>query len=127
MENMVYIVAMTKNTEERNRTELGKRLAEFRKKSGLSQAQLAKIVSMPQRTIANYETVANYIPSSVIPALADALGVTAEELIGISSPRVGKRGPKSRLEKQLEDLRRLPKPDQELASQLLDRLLASTR
>ena len=126
MENMVYIVDMSKTTEERNRTELGKRLAEFRKKSGLSQAQLAKIVGVPQRTIANYETIANYIPSSVIPALADALGVTVEELIGISSAKAGKRGPKSRLEKQLEDLRRLPKPDQELASQLLDRLLAST-
>jgi transcriptional regulator with XRE-family HTH domain len=125
MENMVYIAAMQRKIEERNRTELGKRVAELRVKAGLSQAQLAQAVGLPQRTIANYETIANYIPSSLLPALADALGVAIEDIIGIPAPKVAKRGPKSRLEKQFEELRRLPKTEQDLASQLLQRLLAS--
>ncbi|MEI6516142.1 MAG: helix-turn-helix domain-containing protein [bacterium] len=125
METMVYIAGMSKGTEEPNRTNLGKHLADLRKKASLSQAQLAKAVGLPQRTIANYETIANYIPSSSLPSLADALGVSIEELIGMPSSKAPRRGPKSRLEKQLDELRRLPKQDQDLAAQLLDRLLAS--
>ncbi len=127
MENIVYLLGMAKNTAQRTRTEIGKRLVILRTKAGLSQAELAKAVGLPQRTIANYETIANYIPSSALPALADALGVVIEELVGLPAPKGGKRGPKSRLEKQFEELRRLPKPEQDLASQLLDRLLAGAR
>jgi len=127
MENIVYLLGMAKNNEQRTRTEIGKRLVILRTKAGLSQAELAKTVGLPQRTIANYETIANYIPSSVLPALADALGVVIEELVGLPAPKGGKRGPKSRLEKQFEELRRLPKTEQDLAAQLLDRLLAGAR
>jgi len=127
MESIVYLVDMTKRTEQRERTEIGKRLVELRTKAGMSQAQLAKAVGVPQRTIANYETIANYVPSSVLPALADALGVTIEEIVGLPAPKGGRRGPKSRLEKQIEELNRLPKSEQELAAQLLDRLLAGAR
>lgn len=127
MENIVYLLGMAKNTAQRTRTEIGKRLVILRTKAGLSQAELAKAVGLPQRTIANYETIANYIPSSALPALADALGVVIEELVGLPAPKGGKRGPKSRLEKQFEELRRLPKTEQDLASQLLDRLLAGAR
>lgn len=124
MQNMVYIVGMAKSTD-RDRTALGKRLAALRQKAGLSQAQLAQAVGLPQRTIANYETIANYIPSTALPSLADALGVSIEELLGLPGGKNGRRGPKSRLEKQIDQLRRLPKKDQELAEQLLDRLLVS--
>ena len=127
MENIVYLLGMAKNTAQRTRTEIGKRLVILRTKAGLSQAELAKAVGLPQRTIANYETIANYIPSSALPALADALGVVIEELVGLPAPKGGKRGPKSRLEKQFEELRRLPKTEQDLAAQLLDRLLAGAR
>ena len=127
MESIVYLVGMTKKNEQRERPEIGKRLVELRTKASLSQAQLAKAAGVPQRTIANYETIANYIPSSVLPALADALGVTIEEIVGLPVPKGGRRGPKSRLEKQIEELNRLPKSEQELASQLLDRLLAGAR
>ena len=127
MESIVYLVGMAKRTEQRERTEVGRRLVELRTKAGLSQAQLAKAAGLPQRTIANYETIANYIPSSALPALADALGVTIEDIIGLPIPKGGRRGPKSQLEKQFEELRRLPKSEQQLAAQLLDRLLAGSR
>jgi len=125
MQNMVYIVGMTGKIN-KDRTAVGKRLASLRKKAGLSQARLAEAVGLPQRTIANYETIANYIPSTSLPPLADALGVPVEELLGIPPAKTGRRGPKSILEKQVSALRRLPKKDQELASQFLDRLLVST-
>ena len=127
MENVAYSAVMAKRIDEHKRTELGRRLVELRTKAELSQVQLAQAVGLPQRTIANYETIANYIPSSVLPSLADALGVSIEEIIGLPAPKGGKRGPKSRLEKQFEELQRLPKSEQELAAQVLSRLLAGAR
>lgn len=125
MQSMVYIVDMAKRTTQRERPEIGERLATLRKKAGMSQAQLGQAVGLPQRTIANYETIANYIPSNVLVPLSDALSVSVEELLGMPPPKGGRRGPKSEIEKQMAALRRLPKKDQELASQFLDRLLVS--
>jgi len=125
MQSAVYIVGMARTTTERERPGIGRRLAALRKKAGMSQAQLGQAVGLPQRTIANYETIAKYIPSNVLLPLAEALGVSIEELLGVPPPKGGRRGPKSEIEKQIAALRRLPKQDQELASQLLDRLLAS--
>ena len=127
VENVAYSADMAKRIDEHKRTELGRRLVELRTKAGLSQIQLAQEVGLPQRTIANYETIANYIPSSVLPSLAEALGVSIEEIIGLPAPKGSKRGPKSRLEKQFEELQRLPKSEQELATQVLSRLLAGAR
>jgi transcriptional regulator with XRE-family HTH domain len=117
---------MAKRIEDRKRTELGRHLVELRNRAGLSQAQLARMTGLPQRTIANYETRAKHIPSSVLPPLADALGVSIEETIGLHPPKGAKRGPKSRLEKHFEELQRLPKSEQELVTQVLSRLLAGS-
>lgn len=127
MENAGYSLDMAKRLDARERTALGKRLVELRTKAGLSQIQLAERVGLPQRTIANYETIRDHIPSSVLPALAEGLGVTIEEIIGLPAPKGSKRGPQSRLERQFEQLRRLPKSEQDLAAQILDRLLAGAR
>ena len=125
MQNAVYIVDMARTMTEQERSDIGRRLAGLRKKAGLSQAQLGRAVGLPQRTIANYETIAKYIPSNVLLPLAEALDASIEELLGVPPLKGGRRGPKSEIEKQIAALRHLPKRDQELASQLLDRLLAS--
>jgi len=125
MQNVVYIADRAKRTTQRERSEMGRRLAALRNKAGMSQAQLAEAIGLPQRTVANYETIANYVPSNVLIPLSEALGVSVEELLGLPPPKGGRRGPKSELEKQIAALRRLPKKDQQLASQLLDRLLVS--
>ena len=110
------------------RTELGQRLLQLRQNARLSQTQLAAAVGLPQRTIANYETIANYVPSSVLPRLAAALDVTIEEVIGVPvSATAARRGRRSKLDRQFERLRQLPQSDQEFAAQLLDRLLAAAK
>lgn len=82
------------------------------------------MVDIPQRTLSFYETSAESIPSSIIPQLADALGVTVEDILGISK-KTAKRGPKSKLERQFEGVRRLPKSEQEFVSKFLDNVLSS--
>jgi transcriptional regulator with XRE-family HTH domain len=121
-ENMLYTGGMKKKRQDSSPTESGKRLAALRKAAGLSQVQLAAMIDIPQRTLSFYETNAENIPSGLVPILADALGVSIEEILGISQSK-SKRGPKSKLERQLDYVRRLPKSEQDFVSKFLDNVI----
>jgi transcriptional regulator with XRE-family HTH domain len=117
---------LKRNSKRTSPTESGKRLAALRKTAGLTQIQLAAMVDIPQRTLSFYETDSESIPSALIPLFADALGVTVEEILGISNNKTAKRGPKSKLERQFEGVRRLPKREQEFVSKFLDNVLSNS-
>ncbi len=68
-------------------TESGARLAALRKQAGLSQAALAEVVGIPQRTVSFYEREGGYIPSTLVPQLAKALGVSLEDVLGMATAR----------------------------------------
>lgn len=105
-------------------TETGARLASLRQAAGLSQAQLAEAVGIPQRTLSYYERESAYLPSPLVTPLAQALGVSVQTLLGNEQAPKGKRGPKSRLERQFEAITKLPPGEQELVSKLLERFTA---
>lgn len=104
-------------------TKSGARLAALRKAADLSQAELAKALGIPQRTISFYEREADSIPSTLVPPLAEALGVTVGEVLGVPDGGRGKRGPKSKLERQFVQVARLPKSKQKFVSDFLDTVL----
>jgi hypothetical protein len=61
----------------------------------------------------------------MLPALAQLLTLSVDELIGTSLPKHrGKRGPASRLQQQIEAIEQLPKTKQQFVSQMLDTVLA---
>ena len=66
-------------------TEFAKRLIAVRKARGLTQVQLAELTRSTQRNISYYETGAGYPPAPVIAELADALDVSADQLLGVRS------------------------------------------
>jgi len=102
----------------------GERLASLRKAQGLTQVQLAELLGVSQQAVTAYESGQRRVPISSLPALADTLGVSIEELIGQPTKRsTGKRGPAPKLQQQLEQLSRLPKTQQRLVSQLIDTVL----
>jgi transcriptional regulator with XRE-family HTH domain len=106
-------------------TESGARLGALRKQAGLSQAALAEAVGIPQRTISFYEREASAIPSTLVPALAKALGVSMEELLGINEGvQHSKRGPKSQLERQLEAVATLPRHQQQKILAVVEAMIA---
>jgi transcriptional regulator with XRE-family HTH domain len=94
-------------------TESGARLAALRKSVGISQNRLAKILGIPQRTLSFYERDARHIPSSLVPKLAKALSVSVDEVLGVDTSPARRRGPKSKLEVQLEAIRNLPRNKQQ--------------
>ena len=104
----------------------GERLAGLRKAQGLTQVQLAERLDVSQQAVTAYESGQRRVPISMLPLLADTLGVTVEELIGTPTRRAaGKRGPAPKLQQQLEQLSQLPKAKQRAIAQVLDSMLAS--
>ena len=63
---------------------LGKRIAELRKKGGLSQAELAKRVNVSASTIGMYEQGRREPSIGVLLALSEALNVSVDSLINPS-------------------------------------------
>lgn len=61
----------------------GQRLAYFRKAKGLTQQALGETVGVSNRVIAYYEGETDYPPAHLIVPLANALGITMDELLGI--------------------------------------------
>ncbi|MFN3402203.1 MAG: helix-turn-helix domain-containing protein [Ferrovibrio sp.] len=102
--------------------QLGSRIAERRKAQDLTQAQLGDLIGVTQQQIASFEIGRRRMPISTLPALARALGVSIEELIG-EQPKAAKRGPTPKLQQQLEQLGRLPKAQQRMVTQLIDTVL----
>ncbi len=102
--------------------QLGQRIAALRQQRSLSQAALAEQLGLKQQAWATYETATRRLPSSLLLPTAQALGVTLDELMAVEVPK-GKRGPVPKLQRQLDAVTRLPKPAQQLVSQLLEKFV----
>ena len=120
--------AMAINSDERAFIQaFGERLAVLRKTRSLTQVQLAERLSVSQQAVTAYESGQRRVPISMLPLLADTLGVSIEELIGTPTAAkrgTGKRGPPPKLQQQIERVSQLPKARQNVVSEVLDSLLA---
>jgi transcriptional regulator with XRE-family HTH domain len=98
----------------------GERLARLRKAAGFTQVELAAEVGITQRVVAYYEAPAAQAPAHLLPQLAQALGVSADVLLGLSAPRAPKRIATNRLERRLLALDRLDVKTKRQVTQILD-------
>jgi transcriptional regulator with XRE-family HTH domain len=102
------------------------RIAKRRKTLGLTQAQLGELVDVTQQQISSFEIGRRSMPISTLPALARALGISIEALVG--EPTKGtKRGPAPKMQQQLERIRPLPAAEQRAIVRVLDSVLATHR
>lgn len=62
----------------------GARLAELRKAAGYTQVELAEEVGISQRMVAYYESAEDYPLARLLRHLARALGVSTDELLGLT-------------------------------------------
>jgi transcriptional regulator with XRE-family HTH domain len=79
------LLAMPKKV--RPASEFGERLTALRKAHGLTQIQLADKIGSTQRAVSRYETIADRAPAPVLAKLAQALGVSTDELLGVKRTR----------------------------------------
>jgi transcriptional regulator with XRE-family HTH domain len=104
--------------------DLGSRIAALRKECGLTQTQLGEMIGVSQQQVVSFEKGRRKVPVSALPKLSEALGVPVEELIGIEHEhKPGKRGPTPKLQRQLEELQKLPRSKQRFVTEMLDTVL----
>ena len=60
---------------------IGKFISTLRKANGYTQAQLAEMLGVSNKTISNWENEISYPDLSLIPVIADLFGVTSDELL----------------------------------------------
>jgi len=108
----------------------GPRLVALRKARGLTQVQLAEATHTTQRSISYYENDDGVPPSSIVVVLAQALQVSADELLGLKQPpqavpAVSDDDPETRrLWKRFQMVTQLPEKDQRAVIRLIHSLAA---
>jgi transcriptional regulator with XRE-family HTH domain len=103
--------------------EMGARIAQLRKEQNLTQQQLADELGLSQQIVASYEIGRRRIPVSTLPRLARTLGISVEALIG-EQEAPAKRGPTPKLQRHMERISELPKPQQRFLLQMIETALA---
>jgi transcriptional regulator with XRE-family HTH domain len=63
--------------------ELGKRITEFRKRQGYSQAELARVLGVSQQTVFALELGDRRLSLDRVPALLQIFNVTTDQLLGL--------------------------------------------
>ena len=102
--------------------ELGQRIATRRKQRGLTQTALGETLGLGQSVIASYEIGRRRVPVSLLAPLAKALSSAPVELLDVE-PEPCKRGPLPKLQRQIEEVSRLPRAQQQFVSKFLDTVL----
>jgi transcriptional regulator with XRE-family HTH domain len=106
------------------RPSFGERLALARQQSGLTQEQLAKKLGTTQRVITYWEREQVALRADQLAALADALGVSGDFLIGREEPKRRGNGPVGRARRAFETLSRLPRHQQQRIIDVVEALVA---
>lgn len=95
------------------RTPLGHRMAAAREKAGLTQTELGQKLGISQRVVANWERKPVALRAEQLAALADALGVTADYLLGRpDAKQPAPKGPPGKLRLAFEKAHKLPRHEQ---------------
>jgi transcriptional regulator with XRE-family HTH domain len=105
----------------------GLRLKLLRKQRGLTQAALAKKVGSIQALISRYEHDEVRPQSTVLARLAATLGVSTDELLGVSLPQNAESGglPSRRFLRRIQLIEKLPKRDQDALLRTIDAFLTA--
>ena len=102
---------------------LGDRIRKFRLAKGLTQTELGKMVGVSQRVITYYEVRGVSPPPDLLVKIADALGVSLDELFGRKSPArrpAAAPGESLRRRRRLRRLDDLPRDEQAALLKMID-------
>ncbi|EKD28616.1 MAG: XRE family transcriptional regulator [uncultured bacterium] len=97
----------------------GKRLAQLRKSSGLTQTVFGKKIGVSQRVIAYYECETNNPPASLLPKIAKALDVSIDDLFSVKDENEKSN---NKVWKKLRKVEKLQPDEQKMIINLIDKL-----
>ena len=104
-----------------DRPPLAQRLAALRRDAGLSQADLAQRIGTSASNVAFWELSGTPPRGEILPALARALGVSVDELLGVTPPKPAVA--KGRLQEAFQAAARLPRRKQQKIVEVVEALL----
>jgi transcriptional regulator with XRE-family HTH domain len=99
----------------------GDRIRELRKLRGFTQTELGKLIGVSQRVITYYENEGGSLSPELLAKIAEALRVSADQLLGRKKERVGSHAPESlRLWRRLKRVEELPPQDKKAVLKMID-------
>ena len=107
------------------RPTLGTQISLARKEKGFTQQQLAEKLKVTQRVITYWEREPVALKTEQLSELADALGVTADFLLGRDKPKGRGTGPKGKAKHIFEEVSKLPRTQQEKIFDLLEPFISA--
>lgn len=105
----------------------GQRLARIRKRVGFTQRELGEQIGLSQRMVAYYEGQTEYPPAHILPLLVEALGVSADELLGIKAEKQSPRASNQRLWRRFKQIEKLPPRERKQLLGIIDAVLERHR
>lgn len=116
-----YTWAMqTGRPSKKTRPPFGERLHVLREQAGLSQQQLAERLGLTQRAYAYWERNPVALRPEQVVQLAQALGVTTEELLGEQNGKSRGKGPAGKMRQLFEAASRLSRSQQQKVAAVLE-------
>jgi transcriptional regulator with XRE-family HTH domain len=125
---MAFTIADAMPRKKYGETSFGERLQNIRKARGMTQVQLAEAARTTQRAVSYYETEAGFPPAPAVIALARALKISTDELLGVKPPRVERVNDDSETRRQwkrFQMIATLPERDQKAVVRLIHSLVAA--
>lgn len=105
---------------------IARRLRELRKRRGLSQVELAEKVGIDQTLLSTYERATVRIHGAMVAALAKALRVTSDELLGLKESKENGLIKDRRFLRRLDQIDRLPRRKKDALLTTIDALLRNS-
>src|ERR1043166_7219685 len=117
------LLARTATTQKTHDETIGERLARLRRERGTTQTELAERLGIAQPMISAYERGTIRLHGEVIVELTRILDISADELLGLGEPKAKGSVKNHRLLRQLQQLDKLPRRDQQALFRTIDAFL----
>lgn len=102
---------------------IGNRLRDLRLQRGMTQVELAQELGIMQSAISDYEKGIVRVHAALVAALAKALKVSADELLGLKEPKENGHTKDRRFVRRLDKIDRLTKRDRQTLLGTIDAFL----
>ena len=117
-------VMAKRKVQDRDSSEsFGARLTRLRKAAGYSLRELATEVGVSHRMLVYYEKHSEHPPAHLLPQLAKALGITADQLLGLERVKRNGRVRDTKLWRRFSQVEKLPPAERKPIVQVIDAFL----
>jgi len=121
-DSRVYDVAMS----EQPRPSHGKHLRALREAVGISQRELARMLDVHYSNVSFWERTGTVPRSTLVPKMAEILGVSVEQVLGLTATAKRKAAPPGRAKLAFDAVARLPRRQQDKILEMVEAFVSHT-